>query len=577
MSAAGETPVRRFRVIPTAICIFAVLACQAPSTARQDATSAQAAAPAAAPKRITAVIMGDPPHFAGRFTPSIGSVPGLDSIEELVNSGTANFDQEGVLRPQLAEEVPSLDNGMWKVLPDGRMETTWKIRKGAVWHDGAPFTADDLAFTTRMGDDTEVPGFSNPINKMIEKGEVLDPSTYVVTWKGPYIGADTLFTRLRGLPLPKHILEAPYEESRSTLRDHPYWSQEFIGLGPFKLRELVNGSHLIVDAFDQYVLGRPKVDSIEVKFTPDANTLITTLLSGAAEATLGARLSVDQALQIQDSWKDGTVLFTPTGWVVAMPQFINPNPPVLLDVRLRRALQHAIDRQAIVDTILYGKTTVADTPVAPNQREYKEIQSAIVRYPYDPDRAAALMKELGYTKGSDGMLQDSARQRLTIESRTNNQLDTQVKAESIVARDWEQAGVDVDEVVYGQQRVADREYRHTRPGFEVLGFGNNPESFANFHSKQTPSAESGWLGQNRTRYQNPEYDALVDTYYVTIPRPERLEVLKKIVHHFSDQLILLPLAYTTNHVAVGNRIKNYGSRGPNSTEAWNAEQWDVAQ
>src|SRR5439155_11916089 len=141
---------------------------------------------------------------------------------------------------------------------------------------------------------------------------------FVVMWKGPFVGADSLFTRLRGLPLPKHLLEGPYEELKAGLVDHPYWGQQFIGLGPYRVRELVSGSHLVLDANDRYVLGRPKIDVIEVKFTPDANVLMTTIFSDAAEMTLGARLSIDQALQVQDGWRNGTVLFTPWGWLVAM-------------------------------------------------------------------------------------------------------------------------------------------------------------------------------------------------------------------------------------------------------------------
>lgn len=472
--------------------------------------------------------------------------------------------------------MPSLENGLWKLLPDGRMETTWKIRPGAVWHDGTSFTTDDLVFTALTGNDPELPDFANVIYPKIERADAPDAATVVVTWKGPFVGADTLFTRARGLPLPRHLLEVTYNENKTALRDHPYWGHEFVGTGPYKLRELVRGSHVILDANDQFVLGRPAIDIIEVKFTPDANVLITTLLAGTAEMTFGARISIDQALQIQGAWSDGAVLFNPGGWLTAMPQFLNPTPALLLDVRLRRALQHAIDRRVIVDDLLYGKTTISDAPLAPNESDFKDVESAIPRYPYEPQRAAELLQDLGYTRGADGMLRDAAGQRLTIESRTNNQLDTQVKAEAIVADFWRQAGVNVDEVVYGQQQVADREYRHTRPGFEVLGFGLPSESFANFHSKQTPLAETRWLGQNRTRYVNPEYDALIDTYFVTVPRPARIEVLREIVRHFGEQLVVLPLTYTTNHVAVGNRISNVTGRGPNWTEGWNVEQWGLS-
>lgn len=557
--------------------VILVVGCQAPPRATSEPGRGDAAEPSASvPKRAIAVIMGEPTQFAGRFNPSIGSVPGLDRIEEMLNAGMANFTQEGALRPQLAEAVPSLENGLWKLLPDGRMEITWKIRSGAVWHDGTPFTSDDLVFTARTGEDRQVPGFYNVIYSMIEGVAAPDRATFVATWTGPFVNANQLFTRLRGLPLPKHILEVPYEETKAGIVDHPYWGIEFVGTGAFKLRELVRGSHLILDAHDQFVLGRPKIDVIEVKFTPDANVMITTLLAGAAEITLGARISIDQAVQIQDSWRDGTMVFLPGGWVVAMPQFINPIPPLLLDVRMRRALLHAIDRQVIVDGILYGKTEICDIVVSPRERDFKDIESAIVRYPYDPQRAAQLFESLGYTRGPDGMLRDAAGQRLTIEARTNNQLDTQVKTHAVVSDFWKRAGVTIDEVVYGQQRVADREYRHTRTGFEILGFGLDPGDFANFHTRQIPSAETRWFGQNRTRYSNPEYDSLVDSFFVTIPRPARMEVLRKIVQHYSEQLVLLPLAYNTAHIAIGSRFKNVTGQGPNTTEGWNVEQWELS-
>ncbi|HZT08194.1 MAG TPA: ABC transporter substrate-binding protein [Chloroflexota bacterium] len=561
------------------VVVVMLTACQQSALTRPGAAEKNPSAPSAAsaPIRVIAVIMGDPPHFEGRFNPNLGSVPGLDTLEEMVNAGMANFNQNGELRPQLATEVPSLDNELWKLLPDGRMETTWKIRPGAVWHDGSPFTADDLQFTVALGQDSDLAGFGNAIYPLIESTAVRDASTFVTTWTGPFVGADTLFTRTRGLPLPKHILEGPYTKDKTSFRDLPYWSDEFVGTGPYKLRELVRGSHAIFDANDAYVLGRPKIDVVEVKFAPDANTMITTLLSGAAEITFGARISIDQALQIQDSWSDGSVIFNPGGWLVAMPQFIDPTPRLLLDVRLRRALLHAINRQVIVDDLLYGKTQIDEAPISPVDKDFKDVQSAIVHYPYDPDRVTQLMTELGYTRGSGGMFLDTSGSRLTIEARTNNQLDTQVKAAEIVTDMWKKAGFDINEVVYGQQRVADREYRNTRPAFEILGFNLPAESFALYHSREIPTADRNWFGQNRTRYSNPDYDALVDEYFVTIPRPARMDVLRKIIHLYTDQLVLLPLAYTTNHVAVGNRFKNVTGRGTDNTEGWNAEQWEYSK
>jgi peptide/nickel transport system substrate-binding protein len=571
-------PHARLANILALVLIALLVGCQQAPASSGGSRSGSADGPSrSTPKRVVAAIMGDPPHFQERWNPSIGSTPGLDTLIDVMNAGMAVFSNEGVLRPQLAEQVPSIDNGLWKVSPDGRMELTWKIKQGAVWHDGIPVTADDLVFTAMMGNDREIPGFVNEIHGKIDSTSAPDPRTFVAVFNSPFIAADTLFTQARGLPLPKHILEAPYRDNHDAFKDHLYFSEQFVGTGAFKLRELSRGSHVILEANDKYVLGRPNVDILEVKFTPDANTLITTLLAGSADMTMGARLSIDQALQIQNSWSDGSVIFVAGGWVITMPQFMNPTPTLLLDVRLRRALQHSINRQVIVDELLYGKTEVNDAPMAPSEQGFKDVQSAIVRYPYDTERAGQLFSELGYRRGPDGMLRDAAGQTLNIENRTNNQLDTQVKAAAIVSSFWKEAGVNVDEIVYGQQRVADREYRHTRPGFETLGFGLPAESFALYHTKQIPRPESGFLGQNRTRYSNPEYDALLDKYYVTIPMPERIEVLRQIIHHFTDQLVVLPFAYTTNHVALSKKLKNVTGRGANNTEGWNAEKWESTQ
>jgi peptide/nickel transport system substrate-binding protein len=563
-----------------ALALLIVLAaCQATPSARPSAGNPANANPgqSSGGKRLTAVIMGNPPTFSSRFNPTTGSVPGLDVSEELLNAGMSNYTVTGDLRPQMAEAVPSLENGLWKLLPDGRMETTWKIRQGAVWHDGKSLTSDDLLFTTELGNDRSLPAsFVNPINAFVERVEAPDPSTITVYWASAVIGADTLFTKERGLPLPKHLLERPYTENKDTFVENPYWNREFVGLGPFKLREMQEGSYIIMDANDSYLLGRPKIDTIEIKMVPDATVLITTALAGTAELSLGARMSIDQALQARDNWRDGTVIFAPGGSLNTWPQFINPNPPVITDLRFRKALQYSVDRQNLADSVLYGMAQVADTSVSPVEPDYKDIESAIVRYPYDPQRAAQLMEELGYVKGPDGY-RDASGQKLQFEARATAQLDTQVKALSVVADYWRQFGITVDELIVPNQRTGDREYRHSRPAFETLAAGNPPENFQVMHSKYVPTQDNAFIGGNRSRYSNSELDRYIDSYFITIQRPARMEILRNVVRIMGEQLPFMPLTYTTQHVLIGNKIQNVNGRGSYSTEGWNAEQWDIAR
>lgn len=559
----------------TLILLASLATACAPPTSTPVSQGAQPQ-PSATPKRLTAVIHGNPAVFSTILSPpgAAGSPPGLQEMEELMNAGLSNADNQGRLRPQLAEAVPSLENGLWTVQGDGRMETTWKIRPTAAWHDGTTFTSDDLVFAARVG--REVPEFANTVWNLVDTVDSPDPGTVTIKWKRPFLNADTMFSRLRGMPLPRHLLEKALNEDKATFADQPYWGQNFIGTGAFKLRELVNGSYLIVDANDQFVLGRLKIDTIEVKFAADAQTLMTTILANAADMSLGARISVDEALQVRDQWRDGHVEFAQTNWIVTYPQFLNPNPVVMLDLRFRRALQHAIDRQQLVEAIMYGITNVADTTVGPNQVDYPEIESSVVRYPYDPSRTAQLLAELGYTKGADGSYADSSGAKLQVEARATAQLDYQPKTLAAVADYWRRAGITVDEIVVPNQQVPDREYRHTRPGFEVLGLNNDPDNFQIFHSSRTPLPSNAFSGLNRSRYMNPEYDALVDRYLETISRPERLQVEREIVHHLSDQLVFMGLFYTTTHSLIGNRVKNSTARGPLSTDAWNGEQWELS-
>src|SRR4051794_498110 len=124
-------------------------------------SSTETSATPAAPKRLVAAILGAP--VTVYQPPNLPDAPkGLSELTAMVHVGLSVFDSTGALRPQLAEAVPSAENGLWKVLSDGTMETTWKIRAGAEWHDGTPFTADDLVFALRVANDPELPAFRSP-------------------------------------------------------------------------------------------------------------------------------------------------------------------------------------------------------------------------------------------------------------------------------------------------------------------------------------------------------------------------------------------------------------------------------
>jgi hypothetical protein len=131
-------------------------------------------------------------------------------------------------------------------------------------------------------------------------------------------------------------------------------------------------------------------------------------------------------------------------------------------------------------------------------------------------------------------------------------------------------GVGVQTVVDSPQRARDREYSAIRPAFHLARNDNIVHSLIRFQGSQTPLPENNYVGQNRNRYMNPEFDALLDRYFTTIPKQDRLNVLGQIVHHMTDRLTNLDLFYDVEGALVTRRLQNV-----TFTRAWNAHEWDL--
>src|SRR5207248_3837859 len=132
--------------------------------------------------------------------------------------------------------------------------------------------------------------------------------------------------------------EDAYTTNKEGFLDLPYWNQDYIGSGPFKIVAWDPGVGMQLAAHDGYALGRPRIDALEVQFIPDPNTLMAGLLAGAVDATsqLG---SSDTAIQLREQWQGGKVLINLGGgtWTEIVPQLIDPNPAAIADLRFRTA------------------------------------------------------------------------------------------------------------------------------------------------------------------------------------------------------------------------------------------------
>ena len=557
-------------------------ACAAPTPSNTPAPSApsgQSAASAPAhPKRLVTAMRGDPKTLNGAISAAAGgsSTAGVPELTSMLSAGLLNLDAQGNLHPMLAEQVPTLENGLWKLLPDGRMETTWRLKPNLQWHDGKPITAEDLVFTAAVGRDRAIPMQQPRAFQFVDTVEAPDARTLHVTWKSTFIEADRLLSLLDGSavpPLPKHLLEQTFLEDKANFASSPYLGMEYVGSGAYKLQSWVIGSHLVIEANDQFVLGRPKIDTIEVRFILDTNTLVANVLSGEVHATIGRGLTPEQAITVREVWKDGKVDAGLQNTTSLFPQLFNPEPALLTDVRFRRALLHGLNRQQLVDAFLGGLMPVAHSIITPDEPDYPAIESYLVKYEFDPRRSMQLLDSMGLARGADGFYVDpNTGRRLSVEVRTRSHV-LREKLQQVIADEWGRIGVEGKPDVTPEQRVNDRAYQANFPGF-YFRFGA-PSQIVNWKSELSPVAENNYVGSNTMRYRSPEYDALVDRYLVTIPRAERAAVLGQMVQHSTEQLTPLPLYHEPEPMLVSNRLVNASGPRGNAIHTWNVHEWDL--
>ncbi len=185
---------------------------------------------------------GELPSFADKKILPTGFATNIRSGgDEVLNAKLAFKDERGLPYPALAEAIPDLNAGTWRVFPDGKMETIYRLRPNLTWHDGHPLTAEDFVFAWRVYAAPEfgvsaIGGF-----KYVEEVVAPDPRTVVIRWKQPYPEAVEEVDVLP--PLPRQILEQPYQQlGAEPFMSLPFWREEYVGAGPFRLERREPGA-----------------------------------------------------------------------------------------------------------------------------------------------------------------------------------------------------------------------------------------------------------------------------------------------------------------------------------------------
>ncbi len=565
----------RFVLLIVALLAAACAPAAAPSGGRT--TSSNPSAPSAEPARtLVAAVRVEPLTLAVRSLREQGIAVYLSS--RMFNAEMAILDETGNPRPYLVEASPKLNTPSWQVFPDGRMETTYQLKANLKWHDGTPLTADDFIFSWRLYSTPELGGVGLPMS-IIEDVQAPDARTVVVKWRQPYPDAESLTVRNAGFPaMPRHILEGAYQSGQwDNFVNHPYWTSEYVGLGPFKLDRWEPGGFIEASAFNDHVGGRAKIERMKILFIGNANTALANMLAGEIQFSADTAVRTAQVMILRREWgaDGGTAVLHPNQWRAALFQ-LRPElatPASITDLRVRKALAHALNKDPINEAVYENSSLVADTTTPPLTELGKAMDRAIAKYPFDLRRSEQLMTEAGYQKGSDGTWVSPTMGRFRGEATTNAATDNEAEL-SILSRDWRVAGFDIQENVVAAGMERDPQLRATFPSIWVQNTSVGESAMLNHATSRIPRPENRWQGGNRGGWSNPEFDRLLDLYSTELDRVKHDQLMVDMAKVQADDLPAISIFFVTQPWAFTSALKGPKLVAPDTNMSWNIETWE---
>ncbi len=548
--------------------------CAAPAPSSRSSAPATTAGQPQAARTLTLGVR----YELGDLAAKVSSGTTSAATKRLFNAALAVIDGVGTARPYLAETLPQLNTASWTVQPDGRMETTYKLRPDLTWHDGTPLTAEDFVFAYRVYTAPTIGIFEVVPQDRIGEVRAPDARTVVIQWRTPYPEAGSL--RHADLdPLPRHILEGPFQENPDQIANHPYWGREFVGVGPYRLERWEPGSHLEAVAFAGHALGRPRIERVVVRFIADENTMLTNLLASNVDIAMDNSLRFEHAMVLKREWGPtgkGVVLLDPTQPRLTNIQFRPElaNPAAILDLRVRRALAHSVDKQGIVDGLFDGEVPTADQFLPRNVPYFAELERGIVRYPYDPRRADELMAEAGFRKGSDGSYVGPSGDRFSFEHLVIAGVQNE-RQSAIMADGWRRVGFDVREGAIPAAQATNGEVRASFSALSSVATGGGEPGLNFLASAQIPTPANRWRGNNRGAWSNAEYDRLWDAFQTTLDRAERNRLVIQLMRLATEDVAMLFLFHSPNVTAHWAGLRGPEIGTPDTLVNWNIHEWEL--
>ena len=445
---------------------------------------------------------------ASILIPILASDNTSHEIAGMVFNGLVKYDKDIKIVGDLAES--------WDVSRDG-LVITFHLRKGVRWHDGHPFTAEDVLYTYRVTIDPKTPTpYAGDFLK-VRKAEVLDPHTFRVTYDKPF--APALMSWGSAI-LPKHLLEGK-DITKSPLGRHP------VGTGPYRFKEWVTGQKIVLVANPDYFEGRPYIDGYIMRIIPDMATMFLELRANGVDRMSLTPLQYTRQTENNLFRKS----FNKYRYLSFSYTFLGYNlkKPMFADKRVRQAIAYAVNKDEIIEGILLGLGKEATGPYKPGAWAYN---SQVKRYPYDPAKARALLAEAGWkdTNG-DGILEKNG-EPFVFEIITNQGNEVRAKCAEIIQKRLAEVGIQVKIRILEWAAFVNDFINKRRFDATILAWTipMDPDIYDVWHSSKSGPDELNFVS-----YKNREVDDLLEKGRGTFDQTQRKKCYDRIQEILAEE------------------------------------------
>jgi peptide/nickel transport system substrate-binding protein len=493
----------------------------------------------------------------------------------------AGWNAEGNLSPILAAEIPEIENG--GVSPDGKV-VTWKLKKDVQWHDGKPFTADDVVFNWEYAADPATATTTIGSYKDI-KVEKIDTYTVRVHFGKPTPFWADAFVGQRGMIIPKHLFEA-YKGGKSR---EATTNLKPVGTGPYRFVDFKPGDLVTGERNPAYHLpNRPYFDTIEMKGGGDAVSAARAVIQ-TGEYDYAWNLQVEDEILVrleQGGNARGRAEIIDGGYVehIQLNQTdpwtevdgerssIKTKHPLFSDPAVRQAIALLVDR-ASVQAHIYGRTGIATGNFVNNPPKFV---SKNTNWEFNIEKANQLLDQAGWKRSSDGIrAKDGKQLKLVFQTSINA---PRQKTQAIVKQACQKAGMEVElksvtASVYFSSDVANPDTNakfYTDLQMYTTTMGEpDPEVFMRqFLSWEIAAKDNKWQGRNITRWHSEEYDKAHKAAEAELDPVKRAALFIAMNDMVVGDQAVVPVVYRPRVVAMSRQLRA-------SISGWDNDLWDL--